>query len=103
MGQRFGVLDLDDNGQIQSFREKNDDDGAMINGGFMVFEPGIFDYLQDDTTVLEKAPLENLAKDGQLMAYRHSGFWKCMDTQRDKQQLEAMWQSGNAPWKIWSD
>ena len=103
MGQRFGVLDLDDNGQIQSFREKNDDDGATINGGFMVFEPGIFDYLQDDTTVLEKAPLENLAKDGQLMAYRHSGFWKCMDTQRDKQQLEAMWQSGNAPWKIWSD
>ena len=103
MGQRFGVLDLDDNGQIQSFREKNDDDGAMINGGFMVFEPGIFDYLQDDTTVLEKAHLENLAKDGQLMAYRHSGFWKCMDTQRDKQQLEAMWQSGNAPWKIWSD
>ena len=103
MGQRFGVLDLDDNGQIQSFREKNDDDGAMINGGFMVFEPGIFDYLQDDTTVLEKAPLENLTKDGQLMAYRHSGFWKCMDTQRDKQQLEAMWQSGNAPWKIWSD
>ena len=103
MGPRFGVLDLDDNGQIQSFREKNDDDGAMINGGFMVFEPGIFDYLQDDTTVLEKAPLENLAKDGQLMAYRHSGFWKCMDTQRDKQQLEAMWQSGNAPWKIWSD
>ncbi len=103
MGQRFGVLDLDDNGQIQSFREKNDDDGAMINGGFMVFEPGIFDYLQDDTTVLEKAPLENLAKGGQLMAYRHSGFWKCMDTQRDKQQLEAMWQSGNAPWKIWSD
>ena len=103
MGQRFGVLDLDDNGQIQSFREKNDDDGAMINGGFMVFEPGIFDYLQDDTTVLEKAPLENLAKGGQLMAYRHRGFWKCMDTQRDKQQLEAMWQSGNAPWKIWSD
>ena len=79
MGQRFGVLDLDDNGQIQSFREKNDDDGAMINGGFMVFEPGIFDYLQDDTTVLEKAPLENLAKDGQLMDYRHSGFWKCKD------------------------
>ena len=103
MGQRFGVLDLDDNGQIQAFREKNDDDGAMINGGFMVFEPGIFDYLQDDATVLEKAPLENLARDGQLMAYRHSGFWKCMDTQRDKQQLEAMWQSGNAPWKIWKD
>ena len=103
MGQRFGVLDMDESGRIQAFREKNDNDGAMINGGFMVFEPGIFDYLENDSTVLEKAPLENLAKDGQLMAYRHSGFWKCMDTQRDKQQLEAMWQSGNAPWKIWKD
>ncbi len=62
---------------------------------------GIFDYLEDDSTVLEKAPLENLAKDGQLMAYPHSGFWKCMDTQRDRQQLEKLWQEGKAPWKIW--
>ena len=65
--------------------------------------PVIFYYLVDDATVLEKAPLENLAKDGQLMAYCHEGFWKCMDTQRDKNQLEAMWQSGKAPWKIWQE
>lgn len=101
VGQKFGVLDLDSSGQVQAFREKNDNDGALINGGFMVFNPGIFDYLEDDATILEKAPLENLAKDGQLMAYCHEGFWKCMDTQRDKNQLEIMWQSGKAPWKIW--
>ena len=101
VGQKFGVLDLNGEGQVQAFREKNDNDGALINGGFMVLNSGIFDYLADDTTVLEKEPLENLAKDGQLMAYHHEGFWKCMDTQRDKQQLEAMWQSGKAPWKIW--
>ena len=103
VGQKFGVLDLDNFGQVKAFREKNDNDGALINGGFMVFNPGIFDYLEDDATVLEKAPLENLAKDGQLMAYCHEGFWKCMDTQRDKNQLEAMWQSGKAPWKIWQE
>lgn len=101
VGQKFGVLDLNSSGQVQAFREKSDNDGALINGGFMVFNPGIFDYLEDDTTVLEKAPLENLARDGQLMAYCHEGFWKCMDTQRDKNQLETMWQSGTAPWKIW--
>ncbi len=101
VGQKFGVLDLNSSGQVQAFREKSDNDGALINGGFMVFNPGIFDYLEDDTTVLEKAPLENLARDGQLMAYCHEGFWKCMDTQRDKNQLETMWQSGKAPWKIW--
>ncbi len=101
VGQKFGVLDLNSSGQVQAFREKSDNDGALINGGFMVFNPGIFDYLEDDTTVLEKAPLENLVRDGQLMAYCHEGFWKCMDTQRDKNQLEAMWQSGKAPWKIW--
>ncbi len=103
VGQKFGVLDLDNSGQVKAFREKNDNDGALINGGFMIFNPGIFDYLEDDATVLEKAPLENLAKDGQLMAYCHEGFWKCMDTQRDKNQLEAMWQSGKAPWKIWQE
>ena len=101
VGQRFGIMDIRKDGAIQAFREKNDHDGALINGGFMVMNPGIFDYLEDDTTVLEKAPLENLAKDGQLMAYPHSGFWKCMDTQRDRQQLEKLWQEGKAPWKIW--
>ena len=67
----------------------------------MVMNPEIFDYIEGDDTVLEKEPLENLARDGQLMAFTHEGFWKCMDTQRDKQQLETMWQSGRAPWKIW--
>ncbi len=101
VGQRFGVLDIQQDGRIQAFREKNDRDGALINGGFMVMNPQIFDYIEGDDTVLEKAPLENLARDGELMAFAHDGFWKCMDTQRDKMQLEAMWQSGNAPWKIW--
>ena len=101
IGQRFGVLDLDDAGQIQAFREKDDDDGSLINGGFMVLNPGVFDYIEGDDTVFEQEPLRNLARDGELMAFRHEGFWKCMDTQREKQQLEAMWQSGKAPWKIW--
>ena len=101
IGQRFGVLDLDEAGQILAFREKDDDDGSLINGGFMVLNPGVFDYIEGDATVFEQGPLRNLAKDGQLMAFRHEGFWKCMDTQREKMQLEAMWQSGKAPWKIW--
>lgn len=101
IGQRFGVLEVDEDGAIREFREKNDDDGKIVNGGFMVMEPGVFDYIDGDETVFEKAPLENLARDGQLMVYRHDGFWKCMDTQRDRMQLEKMWQEGNAPWKIW--
>ncbi len=100
-GQRFGVLDIDEKGQINAFREKSDADGSMINGGFMVMEPKVFDYLANDTTVLEKAPLEKLAQDMQLMSYYHKGFWQCMDTQRDKQQLEELWASGKAPWRVW--
>lgn len=103
IGQRFGVLEVEEDGAIQAFREKNDDDGKMVNGGFMVMEPGVFDYIEGDSTVFEKAPLENLSRDGQLMAYGHDGFWKCMDTQRDRMQLEEMWQSGHAPWKIWEN
>ena len=95
------MLDLDEAGQILAFREKDDDDGSLINGGFMVLNPGVFDYIEGDATVFEQGPLRNLAKDGQLMAFRHEGFWKCMDTQRDRMQLEAMWQEGNAPWKTW--
>ena len=102
VGQQFGVMAIDESGQIREFREKNDDDGRIVNGGFMVMNPKIFDYIEGDDTVLEKAPLENLAKDGQLMVYQHHGFWKCMDTQRDHKQLEEMWDGGNAPWKIWS-
>lgn len=101
VGQKFGVLDIDSNNGIHAFREKSDSDGSLINGGFMVLNPEVFSYIDGDNTVFEKEPLENLAKDGELMAYTHKGFWKCMDTQRDKMQLEEMWHSGDAPWKVW--
>jgi glucose-1-phosphate cytidylyltransferase len=100
-GQRFGVLDIQQGGQISSFREKSDDDGAMINAGFMVLGPEIFDLIPGDDTILERGPLESLAAQGQLMAYRHQGFWQCMDTQRDKQKLEELWESNQAPWRKW--
>jgi len=90
-----------DDGRIRSFREKDDSDGTLINGGFMVFNPGIFDYLKDDTTVLEKEPLQQLSADGELMGFYHRDFWQCMDTQREKKKLEDLWQSGAAPWKVW--
>lgn len=101
--QRFGVLDIKENGAIESFREKTKDDGSIINGGFMICEPKIIDYIDDDTTVFEKKPLETMADMGELMAYRHPGFWQCMDTQRDKLKLEELWASGNAPWKVWEN
>ena len=101
--QRFGVLDIAENGNISAFREKKASDKSVINGGFMVMNPEIFDYIDGDDTVFEKNPLENIAKQGQLMAYSHNGFWQCMDTQRDKQLLEKLWESGNAPWKLWED
>ena len=102
VGQQFGIMTVDESGQIREFREKNDDDGRIVNGGFMVMNPQVFDYIEGDETVFEKSPLENMAKDGQLMVYQHNGFWKCMDTQRDHRQLEEMWDTGKAPWKIWS-
>lgn len=101
VGQRFGVLDIDNNGLINSFREKRQDDGSVINGGFMVLNPEIFDYIKGDETIFEQEPLETVAKKGELKAYHHTGFWQCMDTQRDKHQLEKMWVSENAPWKNW--
>lgn len=101
VGQRFGVLDIDGNNTINAFREKSDNDGSMINAGFMVLSPEIFEYIEGDSTVFEKAPLETVAQMGELMAYKHNGFWKCMDTQRDKQELETLWESGEAPWKRW--
>ncbi|MBX4260785.1 glucose-1-phosphate cytidylyltransferase [Clostridium estertheticum] len=101
VAQRFGVLDINDDDSINSFREKSEDDGSMINGGFMVLNPEIFDYIEGDSTIFEKAPLETVAKMGELMAYKHEGFWSCMDTQRDKQKLESLWGSGKAPWKKW--
>lgn len=101
VGQRFGVLDVNDNNQIKSFREKSNDDCSVINGGFMVFQPEVFDYIEGDNTVFEKGPLETLARESQLMAYHLDGFWQCMDTQRDKQQLESLWEKNEAPWKVW--
>lgn len=101
MGQRFGVLALDHDNTVTAFREKSNSDGNLINGGFMIMKPQIFDYIKDDSTVFEKEPLEAISCMAELVAYKHSGFWKCMDTQRDKQQLEEMWSSGKAPWKVW--
>ena len=102
-GQRFGVLDIGPDGQISEFREKTKGDGNMINIGFMVCQPEFIDYIEGDDTVLEKAPLETVAKLGQLMAYKHNGFWQCMDTVREKETLEKMWATGQAPWKVWAD
>ena len=99
---RFGHLELDGD-QIVEFSEKPQTREGWINGAFFVLEPGIFDYIDGDDTQWEKAPLERLAKDGQLMAYRHRGFWQCMDTLRDKRRLESLWASGNAPWKVWEE
>ncbi len=102
-GQRFGVLDIAEDGTIKEFREKTKGDGNMINIGFMVCQPEFFDCIDGDNIMLEKAPLEQTAKMGQLMAYKHDGFWQCMDTVREMQQLETMWASGRAPWKVWRD
>lgn len=100
-GQRFGVLDISRDGKINEFREKTYGDGSMINIGYMVCQPEFIDYIEGDTVMLEKAPLESVAKMGQLMAYKHEGFWQCMDTMREKDSLEKMWASGQAPWKKW--
>lgn len=96
---RFGNMNLDGN-QVVEFKEKPQTEGSWINGGFFVFNAGVFDYLHGDATVLEEEPLENLARDGQLMAYPHHGFWHCMDTIRDRNVLENLWKSCRAPWKV---
>ena len=101
IAQMKGVLNLSENGSVESFREKEDQDSTLINGGFMVMEPKVFDYLEDDSTVFEKGPMMSLAAEGQMDAYLHEGFWQCMDTQREKKKLEDLWESGAAPWKIW--
>ena len=100
-GQRFGVIKMDDDGNVTSFREKKNVDGVPINGGYMVLDPKVIDYIEGDSTVFEQKPLEDLVADGHLMAYKHNGFWQCMDTLRDKQNLEAIWASGEAGWKKW--
>lgn len=97
---RFGALDIRQH-QVRSFKEKPKGDGAMINGGFFVLSPKVLDYLEDDATVWEQQPLMRLAEEGELMAFEHQGFWQPMDTLRDKNHLEELWESGQAPWKSW--
>ncbi len=98
---RFGALRINSENIVESFSEKPKGDGAWINGGFFVMEPGVLDYIEGDKTILERTPLERLASEGQLGAYKHSGFWRPMDTLRDKIELESLWNSGKAPWRIW--
>lgn len=101
---KFGGMELNESNTVINFKEKPKGDGKWINGGFFVLRPQVFDYLQDvniDKIMWEENPLENLSKDGQLMAYKHYGFWKCMDTLRDKIELEELWKTGRAKWKIW--
>lgn len=97
---RYGRLDMDED-RVVRFNEKPQLEEGWINGAFFILEPGIFDYIDGDTTQWEREPMEGLAADGQLMAYRHDGFWQCMDTLREKQLLEDLWSSGKAPWKTW--
>jgi glucose-1-phosphate cytidylyltransferase len=98
---RFGRIELDGE-RVMRFDEKPLTGEAWINGAFFVLEPGVFDYIEDDMTQFEREPMERLARDGELMAYRHEGFWQCMDTLRDKVRLETLWESGDAPWKVWT-
>lgn len=101
LGQRFGLLDIDVNQTVRRFREKDVSDGSRVNAGFMVLEPEIFDCLEGDDTVFEKEPLNTLAQKGELKAYQYNGFWQCMDTKREKDLLEKLWEGGSAPWKVW--
>lgn len=98
---RFGALDLGDGDRVRGFQEKPKGDGSWINAGFFVMEPQVLDLIEGDATVLEKEPLESLAKNDQLVAFKHNGFWQPMDTLRDKNYLEELWKTGNAPWKQW--
>ena len=103
INQRFGVLEINKNHTVESFREKSNDDSARINAGYMVLEPQVFDYLDDDKTVFEQDPLNRLVSEGQLQAYSHNGFWQCMDTKRELDKLEELWSTGKAAWKTWED
>ena len=100
--QQKGVLDIGQDNSVQAFREKSVNDGAIINAGYMVLEPEVFDTISGDDTIFEQAPLRELAAKGQLMSYVHRGFWQCMDTEREKSMLEKMWASGCAPWEVWN-
>ena len=103
-GGRFGILEIDDRGtSVVGFQEKAEETHSWINAGFMVMEPEVLDYLDGDYTILERDPLEKLSNEGQLGVFKHHGFWQCMDTQRDRQLLEDLWNKGKAPWKLWTD
>ena len=101
VGQRFGVLDIRGGGTIETFREKSMDDGSRVNAGYMVLEPAIFNFIQGDKTVFEREPLEKCASMGELKAYMFDGYWQCMDTKREMDKLNELWDSGKAPWKSW--
>ena len=101
IGQRFGVLEVNEENEVYNFREKSNDDGSLINIGYMVLNPNVFNYLDGDSCVFEKKPLESLAKDGQLKSYKHNGYWQCMDTKRDMDYLNELWNNNKAPWKVW--
>lgn len=100
--QSKGVLEIDKNGNVSAFREKSDLDGNLINIGYMVFEPELFEYIEGDDTIFEKEPMISLVLKQQLNAYVHKGYWQCMDTLREKQELEKLWNSNKAPWKVWN-
>lgn len=103
-GGRFGALDIDmEDSTIKNFMEKRKEDGGWINGGYMVLNPEIFDYIAGDSTAFEKEPLETIAKKGQLVAYKYDGFWQCMDTLKDKLYLDELIEKDKAPWKVWGD
>lgn len=97
---RFGMLELEGY-EVKSFREKAKEDEGWVNCGFMVMEPAVFDYIEGDNTIFEREPLETLVKEGELASYKHYDFWQCMDTMRDKEKLEKLWENGQAPWKVW--
>lgn len=101
--QQKGVLDIGGDNAVHAFREKKTDDSALINAGYMVLNPEIFDYLEGDSTVFEREPLEKLAAQGELMSFIHKGFWQCMDTKREMDMLEKLWTTDKAPWKVWND
>jgi glucose-1-phosphate cytidylyltransferase len=98
---RWGQMDIDSDGTVESFSEKPKGDGGYVSGGFFVLEPEVFDYIENDATIWERIPLETLAKKRELVAYRYDGFWYAMDTQRDKDHLDRLWAAGKAPWKVW--
>lgn len=98
---RFGALDINESNQVSNFIEKPKGEGKWINGGFFVCEPEVLNYIDNDSTVFEKAPLESLANEGELYTYKHQGFWQCMDTLRDKNYLNELWDANKAPWKTW--